>query len=69
MNYVSICIGYVKYREMCNLSVPSSWDDKPDDIPQKYWDNLQLAYDKVEDIDAFTGGVSEEPTEYDRQLG
>ena len=56
----------MKYRELCGLSVPSSWDDKPDDIPQKYWDNLQLAYDKVEDIDAFTGGVSEEPTEYDR---
>jgi len=61
--------GYVKYRELCGLSVPSSWDDKPDDIPQKYWDNLQLAYDKVEDIDAFTGGVSEEPTEYDRIVG
>ena len=45
---------------MCGLSVPSNWNDRPNDISQRNWDNLKLAYDDVADIDAFTGGVSEE---------
>ena len=45
---------------MCGLSVPSNWNDKPKDISQGNWENLKLAYDNVADIDAFTGGVSEE---------
>ena len=44
---------------MCRLTVPSNWNDKPKDISQENWENLQLAYDDVADIDAFTGGVSE----------
>ena len=45
---------------MCGLSVPSSWNDKPTDISQQNWDNLKLVYNSVSDIDAFTGGVSED---------
>ena len=42
------------------MSVPSSWNDKPTDISQQNWDNLKLVYNSVTDIDAFTGGVSED---------
>jgi len=52
--------GYTKYRKLCGLSVPSSWNDKPTDISQQNWDNLKLVYNSVTDIDAFTGGVSED---------
>merc|ERR1719300_877170 len=52
--------GYTKYRKWCGLSVPSSWNYKPTDISQQYWDNLKLVYNSVTDIDAFTGGVSED---------
>merc|ERR1719342_748256 len=52
--------GFIKYRKLCGLSVPSNWNDRPNDISQRNWDNLKLAYDDVADIDAFTGGVSED---------
>ena len=52
--------GYVNYREICGLPVPSDWNDKPTDISQQNWDNLKLVYNSVTDIDAFTGGVSED---------
>ena len=41
------------------MSVPSDWDDKPSDISKENWKKLKQVYDIVEDIDAFTGGVSE----------
>ena len=52
--------GYIKYRKFCGLTVPSNWAEKPKEIRQENWDNLKLVYNKVEDIDAFTGGVSED---------
>jgi len=45
---------------LCGLAVPSNWNDRPKDISQENWENLKLAYDDVADIDAFTGGVSED---------
>ena len=63
-----MCLGYIKYRELCGLSVPSSWEEKPDDISNENWENLQLVYDNIEDIDAFTGGVSEDGDD-DRKSG
>ena len=42
------------------MPVPSDWNDKPTDISQQNWDNLKLVYNSVTDIDAFTGGVSED---------
>ena len=52
--------GYIRYRKFCGLTVPSNWEEKPKEIRQENWDNLKLVYKKVEDIDAFTGGVSED---------
>ena len=53
------------YRELCGLSVPGDWDDKPEDISQQNWDKIISVYsknrDNVEDIDAFTGAMSERP--------
>ena len=57
--------GYLEFRKYCNsncncnLSIPKDFDDKPDDISQEHWDNLKSVYNTVDDIDAFTGGVSE----------
>ena len=46
-------------RELCGLSVPVNWEEKPEDISQQNWDNIRSVYTKVEDIDAFTGAMSE----------
>ena len=51
--------GYVRFRTVCGLSVPSSWSDKPEDISQKNWDNMKSVYTSVADIDVFTGAMSE----------
>ena len=48
-------------RELCGLFVPSDWDARPEDISQHNWDNINSVYVNVEDIDAFTGAVSETP--------
>ena len=51
--------GYVEYRQLCGLYVPKDWDGKPEDITQDSWNKLRKVYSNVEDIDAFTGSVSE----------
>ena len=57
--------SYIEFRKFCNekcncdLSIPKSFDEKPNDISQENWDNLRSVYKSVDDIDAFTGGVSE----------
>ena len=49
------------FREHCGLQVPTSWDDRPADISQSNWANMKSVYNKLEDIDAFTGAISEIP--------
>ena len=57
--------NYLEFRKFCNnncncnLAIPKDFDDKPDDIIQEHWDNLKSVYNSVDDIDAFSGGVSE----------
>ena len=46
-------------RELCGLSVPLNWEGKPEDFHQQNWDNIRSVYTNVEDIDAFTGAMSE----------
>ena len=63
--------GYVEFRRFCGLSVPApvpapaGWNDRPGDISEAAWGRLQEAYDggRVEDIDPFSGGMSETPVE------
>jgi peroxidase len=52
--------SYVKFRQFCNLTVPTDWANRPNDILEDNWKNLEYAYEKVEDIDPFTGGLSED---------
>ena len=47
------------FRELCGLTVPVNWSDRPEDISQQNWDNMNSVYSDVEDIDAFTGAMSE----------
>ena len=53
--------GYTKYREFCQLSVPSDWSERPAEISQQTWDRMESVYQNVEDIDPFTGGAAEQP--------
>ena len=52
-------LNYIFLRLQCGLQAPTSWADKPAEISESNWDNMKSVYDSVEDIDAFTGGVSE----------
>ena len=51
--------SYSTFRQFCNLSAPSSWDDKPISIKSDVWQKLQSVYTNVDDIDPFTGGLAE----------
>ena len=55
--------GWIKYRQLCRLTVPTSFSNRPSDISERDWANFQKVYTKVEDIDLFTGGISETPVE------
>ena len=39
--------------------MPADWEEKPEDISQQNWNNIRSVYSNVEDIDAFTGAISE----------
>lgn len=52
--------GYNHYRALCGLNYARSFDDLyniPDDVRER----LAQVYDHVNDIDLFTGGISEHP--------
>ena len=51
---------YVVYRELCGLGRPYSFDDL-ENIPEDVVEQLRKVYKSVEDIDLWTGMVSEYP--------
>ena len=51
---------YVVYREMCGLSRPYSFEDLTN-MPKDVINQLRKVYKSVEDIDLWTGLVSEYP--------
>ena len=52
---------YGLLREHCGLA-PLDGTRKPTEIPQRIWDEILRTYgDNAEDIDAFVGGLAEEP--------
>lgn len=53
--------GYNKYRVKCNLTKARSFDDLTGEIPTKLVKRLEKLYASVDDIDLFTGGMSELP--------
>lgn len=53
--------GYNKYRVKCNLTKAKTFDDLASEIPLKLVKKLSTLYASVDDIDLFTGGMSELP--------
>lgn len=53
--------GYNNYRAKCNLTRARNFDDLTGDISPKLVKRLSQIYASVDDIDLFTGGMSEQP--------
>ncbi|RWS06651.1 Peroxidasin-like protein, partial [Dinothrombium tinctorium] len=52
---------YNEYRVKCNLSRATTFEDLSKDIPLSVVERLKKIYESVDDIDLFTGGISERP--------
>ncbi|XP_076335624.1 uncharacterized protein LOC143238887 [Tachypleus tridentatus] len=50
---------YNDYREFCNITRASSFEDLVQDMPEDIVKKLSLVYRSVDDIDLFTGGLAE----------
>lgn len=53
--------AYVDWREPCGLSSIQSWEDLEVVAGSKSAARMRRAYEKIEDIDLFVGGISERP--------
>lgn len=53
--------SYNKYRQYCNLTRAKTFQDLTNEIPADLITRLQSVYSHVDDIDLFTGGLSELP--------
>lgn len=53
--------GYNNYRAKCNLTRAKTFDDFASEIPEKLVKRLASLYQSVDDVDLFTGGMSELP--------
>ncbi|CAG0899298.1 unnamed protein product, partial [Darwinula stevensoni] len=54
---------YNDYRVICNLKRATDFDDLAREVPQEVIDRFKQIYANVDDIDLFTGGLSERPLE------
>ena len=52
---------WLSYRKWCGLPGVDNWNQPPQDISLDKWNTLRSLYNKVSDIDLFTGGLSERP--------
>ncbi|XP_037074559.1 eosinophil peroxidase-like [Pollicipes pollicipes] len=52
---------YNEYRAICNLKKASSFDDLSREVPGRLIEKMKQVYASVDDIDLFTGGLSETP--------
>ncbi|VDO18474.1 unnamed protein product [Heligmosomoides polygyrus] len=52
---------YAAHREFCGLSRPVSFEDLSDEVPSSVIEALRAVYESVDDIDLFTGVLSETP--------
>ena len=55
--------GYNDWREFVGLPRIESWTDYQEDMSQDALDAMSKIYDNVDDIDLFSGALSEYPTE------
>lgn len=54
--------GYNFYRSLCGLNLALTFDDLYN-VPKRVRDDLAKIYAHVNDIDLYTGGISEHPVE------
>ena len=52
---------YNEYRVACNLKKAQDFSDLDQEISQDVIKRLRQVYDHVDDVDLFTGGLSETP--------
>ncbi|ODM94302.1 Peroxidasin [Orchesella cincta] len=52
---------YTAYRQICQLSPLTTWNNRPAEIIPQTWSLLRGLYKSPRDIDLFTGGMSEVP--------
>ena len=52
--------GWAFYRKACNGSAPKNWKSRPSDVSELKWAKLQSLYTHVNDIDLYTGMLSED---------
>jgi len=50
---------YTEYRVQCGLEALTDWANRPDEISEEDWRNMEKVYTNVGDIDLFVGGLSE----------
>lgn len=55
--------SYPKWRKYCGLSEPKSFDDLKDHVDEESLQLLAKVYKSVDDVDMYTGGLSEKPIE------
>lgn len=53
--------AYVEWRKPCGLSEIRTWEDLDSIVGPKSANRIRRAYDRVEDIDLFVGGIAERP--------
>jgi len=51
--------GYNAYRKACGLRYLTSWNQRPTEVDEKYWEKLKEVYNTVDNIDLYVGGVGE----------
>ena len=61
--------SYNSLRTFCGLSPLSTWSEPPREINAQDWAKLEAVYTSVDQIDGFSGGLSEQPTHADSLVG
>lgn len=51
--------AYNHYRRKCGLRPLKNWNERPTELGEDYWKNLQDVYNSVDDIDLYVGAIAE----------
>jgi hypothetical protein len=52
---------YNEYRALCNLRKAQTFEDLANEMPKEVIDRFKVIYENVNDIDLYSGGLSENP--------
>ncbi|ODM90056.1 Chorion peroxidase [Orchesella cincta] len=55
--------SYNSFRRFCNLIPLTTWNNRPLDISEGAWEKLRSVYETPQDIDFYTGGLSQTPVQ------